>query len=151
MTTIKVDITKEILKDTAHCKDNMGFTCAIAKAINDLLPNSWVEQKSIIVFENRHQYLSQCGGYGVDYRIPSQMRSLGSIPLPKEATEFIIKFDKRSPWRRKLMKPFSFEITIPDTILDFISKGNMEVVTEILGQSGTMSLSRQWSLAGDIR
>lgn len=119
---IKINITKEILEKSKMCNTEPGETmighnCAIALAVREVLPNCWVATHDII--------RSYCD---------SKVIAL----LPKEATDFILEFDSRTPEQRILLPEFRFEIEVEDSeILDSIEITELK---EILKKSKTLEL-----------
>lgn len=109
MYKLQISITKEILKRSMYCGvysdtiNKESYSCAIALAIKDFIPNVQVGTTGVYV------------GFGGE--LISQ--------LPIEARDFIKKFDSFRPvyYERLSLPEFSFEIEIPDTI---ISKINIE-------------------------
>lgn len=118
MTTIRVNVTKKIIEESMYCGvelmnhigcaknkinglDDYMSNCAIAKAIWNIIPNTCVLE-SVVMFY-------------------SETICLGVSELPKKAVRFIDKFDKLSPTGRLSLEPISFELEIPDTVIDNIS------------------------------
>lgn len=105
MTKLRITVTKEILERTKDClSEDKGVisNCAIAVAAKDLFPLAKV-------FCN---YIS----------IPRRLSHKEDyITLPEEAIEFIQQFDLSTPQGRVAMEPISFEIDVPDEVLEQIS------------------------------
>lgn len=116
--TIKINITKEILEKSMYCRStDVGVTknCAIAVAVRDLFPNAIV---------------GLCSAYPSNECLPEQ-----KMDLSRDARRFIYEFDMLSPELRIKMIPISFEIEIPDSVIDRIG---VNEVNEILSKSLTM-------------
>ena len=100
MTTVQINITKEVLEKTANCDEGRAANCAVAYVVRKLIPCAQVS--SCLIYINNDP---------IDYR---------SIPLPKKATAFIKLFDRLLPNERLLITPFSFNIKISDKILELL-------------------------------
>ena len=126
---IEINISKEILARTQYCgydqcgiKDqdaNIAKNCAIAVACAEVFDR-------VSVGDSIHIY---AGGV--------KPRFLGIIQLPVAAIEFTTVFDAMHPVQRLDIEPFSFEIDVPDTIIDKI--GTAEI-TELLEHSESLKL-----------
>ncbi len=130
---VLIKVTKSVLEKSKMCgkigdDDYLGFNCAIALAIRDILPNAWV------------------GCQQIDPNLDSMIRSENDIhsngirnilPLPEKAIEFIKKFDSISTKERVRMEPISFEIDFPD---ELVEKIGIDEVKEILNNSKTLEL-----------
>ncbi len=92
--TVKVNITKELLEESAECMFPRSKNCAISVAFQQALPNRDIETGCI--------YLNI---------------GLKSCELSGEAQEFIKEFDKFNPDERRNMEPQSFNIEIPETMI----------------------------------
>lgn len=134
MTTIQINITKDVLKQSMFCavgpgKDKeVGKNCAIAVAIRSLFPNATIGSDKV--------YFNLQPNDINDGRIlPSALQAI----LPYEASEFIAEFDvlKKAPEKRLLMKEISFPLEIPDSLIDDIG---IEEIHEVLKNCETMSL-----------
>lgn len=106
---LQINITKEVLEASKMCGliDEFKFptsqNCAIAKAIVDVFGlKSWVNECEILLLNQGFESI------------------IAKIELPKEAQNFIRKFDKLSPEERVEITPFSFEIDVPDEVLEKI-------------------------------
>ncbi len=136
-TKITVNITKEVLERSKDCKINssqkdnkVGQNCAIGLAIFDLLgEKSWVASEYICWYKNGIKY-SLCGF------IKSECDEF--ILLPQSAIDFIHEFDNKTPLERTEMIPFSFNIDIPDGILEEI---NIDDVKRIIENSYILSFA----------
>lgn len=103
---LKINITKEVLKKSMWCGTGemewcfITKSCAIALAICNVFPNASV--------------------------IPGKINLIGtgiSIKLPNEATKFIETFDslRNTPEERLNLPEFSFEIEVPESVIDQIN------------------------------
>lgn len=123
MTKLKITVTKEILKRSKYCGvkgkglDDLASNCAIALAVRDVFPQAIV---------------------GVD-RICFGLAEQMSI-LPKIAQNFINQFDRYGPDARPLIKPISFEIEIPDSVINQI---NIDELKPLLTNHPTLELVEQ--------
>lgn len=134
MTLIKIFITKDILNRSKNCtkgnpyETKLGQNCAIGLAIFDLFGNkSWVNCEQIEICERGIINSFEEGFNKTEYY----------ITLPEEAREFIKAFDNYTPEKRVEMEPFSFEIEVPDEVIDMI---NIDEVKRICENSTTLSL-----------
>lgn len=141
---MKVSVTKEILEQSKNCnanivKEGIGFNCAISIAIRELLPTAWVTDTEIIVLKNVEDFyeiivngeeIVENGIHGLD--------NYAEIKLPEEGTDFVHAFDNYSSEKRVAMEPISFDIEIPDSVLETI--GDMEEVNSIIANSKTLEL-----------
>lgn len=94
--------------------------CAVTKAVQEVFPNAKTERV----------YINPFG------ELESER-----INLPNEATEFIWDFDdlRNSPYKRLDLPEFSFEIEVPDSVIDKIGISDLEGVIE---RSETLELVR---------
>src|SRR5688572_25460793 len=135
---IKINITREVLERTKFCgidketgckltnsKANLGRNCGISDAICDLLPTAWVSSNKIWVYRVVPTF---------DFVMAQTSKSV-DIELPPIAQSFISIFDSSTPEQRAAMQPISFEIEVPDSVIDRIG---IEQVTEILATSQTL-------------
>lgn len=131
---LTVKITKDILRESMHCdgewrlsesnfknKTGIFFNCAISKAVRDILPNAWTQQRVIKIYNTYEQI--------------STVSPALCIPLPPEATDFIADFDHNSPEDRLKMPEMSFEIDVPDALIERIGIPEVE---RILAESKTL-------------
>lgn len=108
---MRIEITREVLFDSASCKtENLNTNCAIAEAVADVFPNTWIGGGAIC-------FLDDSGNV------------IASTPLPEEATEFIAEFDRLTPVQRVQMEPIGFDIVVPSEVIDSI---NLEEIEEHL-------------------
>lgn len=117
---IKIKVTKEILQESKMCQsDNqIGMNCAIARAVRDVFPAAWVSHFNLYPF-----YFKDDG--------------ITSINMPAEASLFITKFDRNDANERVNMTEVSFEIDVPDDVIDQIG---ISEVHRILKESKTLEL-----------
>lgn len=133
---LQINITKEILEQSMWCStatssrsrcylynEGVGFNCAVALAINKLLPHAWVLSDSIDIFETLDQFINDECAY--------------KIIMPSTVAQFIKAFDDYHPTERMNMTPFSFEIDVPE---ELINKIGIDEVYAILWQSKTLEL-----------
>ena len=143
---IKINITKEVLRMTRYCGrvpkpeeeyfvnpysgikkgekiNHVTGNCAITYALHKIFPYVTVESEIIILNSLAPQAISKRYIY---------------IKLPTEAQIFIEMFDDSTPWyRANYMKPFSFEIEIPDEYLDSV---DISEIHQALEESKTLEL-----------
>jgi len=86
-------------------------------AIWDVIPNVWI------------------GRNNITFRTPNCREYI--TPIPIEATDFITKFDRSTIGLRSNLKPISFEIDVPDEVIDSIS---IEEITRRLEQQPIKSV-----------
>ena len=135
---ITVKITKEILRESANCQvsafahlHKVGQNCAIGLAIFQLFGDmSWVYKRSIGIFYSGMRYIkTEFASITADADV--------EINLPYDATAFIDHFDSCTPEQRLLISPFSFEIEVPEQLIQKIGIGE---VYRILSESKTLEL-----------
>jgi hypothetical protein len=135
MTKIEVNITKEVLFESRNCKVGLhkvtktGQNCAIGKAIFNLFGDkSWVTTYDIQIYKN-----------GIEFSDKGFIENKCDIriKLPNNASEFVRAFDNYTPERRVEIEPFSFEVEVPDEVIDMI---NIDEVKRICGMSPTLTL-----------
>lgn len=117
-TQLKITVTKDIIINSIKCDTR---NCAIAVAIRDIFPKAFVTDNEIF-FDGADEF--DC---------PISETTL----LPIEAQEFIQVFDKATPKKRKQMDEISFNITIPDSI---IQKINIDEIKPLLENHPTLQL-----------
>lgn len=126
MITLKIKITKEILKQSMNCgytpetegSKNIGNNCAVSLAIKYIFPNAYVGGHAIFFSQN----IFNCT----------------MALLPKNVTEFIQTFDRSSPYGRMIITPIEFEIQIPDEV---ISQINIDEIRPLLVNHPTLELT----------
>jgi hypothetical protein len=120
-TKLRISVTKEILEKSKMCGTDSGklisMNCAVALAVIDIFPRSCVSTSNIAVFHI---------GLGVTL-----------ISLPEAACRFIDNFDKLSAEDRVKMEPISFEIEIPDEVINQI---NIDEIRPLLVNHPTLEL-----------
>jgi hypothetical protein len=120
---IKIHVTKEVLERSKMCgltKEIRMFStnCAVAIAVRDIFPNA------------------QVYGLFIDTWFGDDVLSR-NIDLPKEVTKFIDSFDEKTPEERVNMRPISFEVDVPDYVIEKIG---IEQAYKILESSPTLEL-----------
>lgn len=116
MTKLRITVTKEILEKSKNCRPEFAFAvhnCAIALAVRDIFPTAEVNYDFI----------------GIE--------GLETIPLPEAAIDFIEKFDDANSLEREKMDPISFEIEIPDSVINQI---NIDELKPLLENHPTLQL-----------
>lgn len=120
MTKLRITVTKEILERSRFCGFASGQLptshCAIALAIRDIWPNACIEEEGIFVDATNKE-----GRF---------WRGIFDIKLPYEATTFIQEFDSATIIQRPLLPEISFEITIPEEIIDQINIDELKPLLE---------------------
>jgi len=118
---ILIKITKEVLRNSMHCSfgNSVSTNCAIAVAIRDLFPNARIGFPTVTF----------------DYSA-IENTSFNNI-LPQKALDFIGLFDSLSPESRLNLPEFSFEIPVPNEIIDRIS---IATIYKVLSESPTLEL-----------
>lgn len=113
MTKLRITVTKEILEKTKHCSVFSQYSttnCAIACAVRDVFPTAKVWANHIAPFTDHGKYKS--------------------IRLPQEAQDFIEAFDDATAEERVMMKPISFEIEVPDEVIEKINIDELKPLLE---------------------
>ena len=128
----QINITKEVLESSKMCningvnRNSVGQNCAIGKAIVDMFGlNSWVSNISISFYDKAV--------------FDDDSKFIGTILLPSQAIGFIQSFDNKRAKDRVLMTPFSFEIDVPDNILEQII--DISEITTLLAKAPYMELA----------
>ncbi|HEX8331898.1 MAG TPA: hypothetical protein VF622_04705 [Segetibacter sp.] len=114
---LQINVTKEILEKSKNCKEVPTHNCAIAIAVRDVFPSAKIYNTYLTPLKS-----SECWK---------------GISLPQEATMFIRDFDAAEPEERAAMNPITFEIDIPDEVIEKI---NIDEVKELLKEHPTMQL-----------
>lgn len=117
---LRISVTEEILNRSKNCNDETAFNCAIALAVRDIFPLAAVFTNKISLF-NRNQF----GNPFI------------RIDLPNKAAEFIDQFDNSTPEQRSEIQPISFEIDVPDEVINRI---NISEITELLKDHPTLQI-----------
>lgn len=143
---IQVNITKEILRQSMNCpvpqtkkaseEAMVGQNCAIGKAIFNLFGDKSFVMKTRIVIDIN----------GIDgIKIMNDREyspSLINIEIDEEVAIFINDFDNFSPEKRLEMAPFSFEIELPEEVINLIG---ISEITKILEETPSLDLVKQIS------
>lgn len=140
---ILVKVTKDILERSRFCattdllNNKVGQNCAIGLAIFDLFGNnSWVSENAILFFINGIKFTQVKSMFSnMDYSILDKEDY--QFTLPEEVTEFIKRFDSSTPDERLNMKLISFEIDVPNEVIDQIGIGQ---AYKVLSESKTLEL-----------
>jgi hypothetical protein len=117
MTKLKITVTKEILEKSKNCGHEnklISQSCAISLAVIDIFPNVSVGADSILDMST--------GLY---------------MELPEVAKKFIDSFDWANPEERVKMNPISFEIEIPNEVIEKI---NIDELRPLLVNHPTLEL-----------
>lgn len=114
---VKVNVTKEILSDSSECNFSPERNCMIAVAIIELFPdaNVWNERANLL-------------GYHSDCKFDRCL-------LPHIAIESIRIFDTSSPEQRLSITPFSFEIEVPEYVIEKIG---LNQIYKVLSESKSL-------------
>lgn len=113
---ILIKVTKEILERSAMCghttetRDSKSYNCAVALAAQEIFPGC------------------QVCPWGIHY---------GGVSMKHDAERFIAVFDLSEPAQRLLLQPQSFEIEVPQEVIEKIGIGE---VYRILSESKTLEL-----------
>lgn len=123
MISLKIKVTKDVLKATKNCgrylSDNVTTNCAIAFAVRDIFPNARVYGSGELNFF----------GDAVSKGIYTS--------LPIKAHEYMNKFDVTESFERELLPELEFEINIPDEVIERI---NIEEIKPLLVNHPTLEL-----------
>lgn len=116
---ILVKVTKDVLERSKMCGiEKMQLcvptNCAIAVALRDIFPYATI----------RRTYANLIDG---DYRT--------NVMLPDCAVSFIDDFDSLTPQDRVNMQPFSFELEVPEYVIEKIGIGE---IMKVLSESKTL-------------
>lgn len=116
---LQITVTQEILDDSQTCQYTPSH-CAVARAVRTIFP---------------HANVFPLGGIFIDDESANNYcknKSSTGIKLPLEAIEFIEKFDGGIT-----VEPFSFEIDIPDSIVEKI---NIDEIRPLLDNHPTLKI-----------
>lgn len=143
---VLIKVTKEILERSKMCTskivEGVGFNCAISLAIREIFPNAWVGGDiNLINMDYFNENLpklkmSQSFDEFMLLLLLEESRTC-IIKLPIEAQDFIEDFDNNSAQRRVEMEPISFEINVPDEIIEEIG---INEVYKVLSESKTLEM-----------
>ena len=123
---LQINLTRQVILQSMYCNNEPGENCAIAFAIRDIFPDAIVGNEKI--YFKKHALKS------FDYLLNAKDET---IDLPLAAVLFINKFDNASPEKRAQMSPISFEIIVPDSLINAVDISEIE---EILKTSLTLQL-----------
>lgn len=126
---ILIKVTEEILHKAKDCgilikgpETYASRNCGIALAVREIFPEASVTDRKI--YPISRGVVMKC--------LPSEV-----IPLPRRAQAFVRLFDYLDPYKRTQMKPFSFEIELPTSLISTIGIGE---VYKVLSESKTLEL-----------
>ena len=122
MTKLKITVTKEILAKSMKCGGDMG-NCAVSQAVRDIFPNAATGFFDIYPFA-----FPLVNGW-LNKRI--------RISLPDNAQGFIKQFDSTHEKNRPNLPEISFEIEIPEEIINRI---NIDELLPLLTNHPTLEL-----------
>lgn len=139
MTKLKIKVTKDVLYKARFCGINsldpttwttaISSNCAIALAVRSIWPKAAVMPGNI---------------YTDPIFIPSGFNlwivsegNGSTIPIPKEASEFISTFDSANTYERLKLAEFEFEVEVRDEVINEV---NIEEIRELLVSSKTLEL-----------
>jgi hypothetical protein len=109
---LTITVTKEILEASKNCGEekpaSISESCAIAFAVRDIFPEATVTLKNIYPF----------------------LFSSSEILLPPVACEFIKTFDMSTPEERPLLPELSFDIEIPEDVIEQIDISEISKLLE---------------------
>lgn len=125
---LEISITQDILNRSANCASFPGQNCAIGLAIFEIFGAKSSVDVCEIVILNKDLY---------EGNAILRLEVIAQISLPIKAQEFIDKFDDSLPHERKLMTPFTFEIEIPDNVIEMI---NIDEIYKVLETSTCLKL-----------
>ena len=131
-TPLTITVTKEILKEAMYFSTTLD-NCAIALAVREIMPQAAVGTDNIYPF------------YQDKYTFEDSLKGLNqfnsSLHLPENARDFIKKFDKSKPSEIEEMTSISFDIEIPDNVLEKLVPDLSELEI-ILAKSSTLKLQK---------
>lgn len=116
MYTLTINVTKDSIEKAIFCSKEINFSktsCAIAHAVRDIFPTAIIYFNHIELDGKR-------------------------IALPTIASEFIEVFDRIEPNQRIKLKPISFQVSMPDEIID---KLNIDDLKQQLKNHPTLELN----------
>lgn len=150
MYTLKIKVTKEILKKSAMCgfkngkfsseeNKNIGANCALSLAVRDIFPNAWVGRDFLCTDSDLFFRMSEERKETGVNKFTSAMEEHPSkfMFISREMTRFIEHFNLFSPEERKGMQEEEFDLPIPDAVIDAI---DIEEVKKVLENSPVLSL-----------
>jgi hypothetical protein len=122
---VLIKITRDILERSAKCREHYPRNCAIALAMRELFPNCCVGAFQIRFYDSTYNNRSMVVGVG----------PVGYANLPDLAIKFIRAFDSAPVGYRAQLPEFSFEVDIPNEVIDSIGIGQ---VYKVLSESKTL-------------
>lgn len=137
---VTIKVTKEIIEKAMMCGvqyhmkkivesgldiPSVAENCAIALAVREVFPKAAVLEDT----EKSHHMIRYCC---------SDQNTI--IVLPKQASKFIRDFDRKSvdPTSRLMMEPLSFEVEVPEELINEIGIGE---IYKVLSESRTLELA----------
>jgi hypothetical protein len=122
---IKINVTRDVLERSKMCglipgKERFVTNCMLAVAFKDLFPESFVVARHA-------NLLGMCG----------MMTAPDCVILPNIAAHNRCLFDGKTPEERVLMSPFSFEIEVPEYVIERIG---ISTIYKVLSESSTMEM-----------
>lgn len=105
---LQITVTRQNIKDAMWCGikgDALSENCAIALAVRDIFPKA-----------------------NVGFCIISSRTVNGefALSLPQEATDFVHKFDECTPYDRLHLPELTFEVDLPQGVIDAINIEDLE-------------------------
>lgn len=126
-TKLRITVTKEILEKTKMCGIGVNSyppsNCAVSVAIKDFFPDAMVYGGGQLAF------------FGEHFEQESKL-----LFLPDEAADWILNFDLASPQDRPNLPEISFEINVPDWVIERI---NIDEIRPLLQNHPNLSLIEQ--------
>ncbi|MDW0189351.1 MAG: hypothetical protein QOA70_06840 [Nitrososphaeraceae archaeon] len=125
---ILVKVTRDVLERSKMCgidKDEwimIPYNCAVSLAIIELFPSACTETL-------------YCYLLGENDSSTNNENSMDAVVLPSYVSDFIVEFDGLTPDERVLMSPFSFEIEVPEYVIQKIGIGQ---IYKVLSESSTL-------------
>jgi hypothetical protein len=116
---LRIDITKDILEQSKHCENfRRGQNCAIGRAIHNVFPFSVVGTDNIYFYKSHPYHGDNC--------TLIDGKQITTSELPIIARQFISMFDRTNAEGRVAMPEISFEIDVPQEIIDTIDISEVE-------------------------
>lgn len=130
---LRISVTKEILEKSKNCGKSISSkleNCAVALAVRDIFPHALVYQTGIV-----------CDARGLKVNIKLTDPPI-DIMFPIPVIFYIKSFDEfdNNPEARIQMKEISFEVDVPDYVLDRI---NIDELKPLLVNHPTLELIEQ--------
>lgn len=111
---LRINVTKKILWESRNADYCDTEECALAHSVRDIFPDAQVTQENIYLFNATEK-----------------------IPLPKECFQYVCNFDNATPVERPNLPELSFEIDIPQSVIDKI---NIDEIRPLLVNHATLTL-----------